>query len=119
MKRLKRLIVHRQAVVNNLTTGPWLKGNRHKLQAVPVNTVAPSISGTPSPTNVLQCNVGTWENVTSYEFAWYADGIYITGADTNQYMVMLGDVGKTIRCDVTGINGSLTAVAQSNEVVIV
>jgi len=36
MKRHKRLIVHRQAVVNTLTTGPWLKRVRKDDEQHPV-----------------------------------------------------------------------------------
>lgn len=48
MKRHRRLIVHRQAVVNNLTTGrPMIKGNFTKLLADSINAVIKEFTLTP------------------------------------------------------------------------
>lgn len=50
LKRNRKLIVHRQAVVNNLTNGkPMIKGNIWKLPAVTPHVV-PTPAPLPDPT---------------------------------------------------------------------
>lgn len=50
MKRHKRLIVHRQAVVNNLTTGkPMIKGNVLKRELPVVNPTPANPPVVPTP----------------------------------------------------------------------
>ncbi len=87
--------------------------------AVPVNTSPPVITGTPAETEILQCNPGVWTDAQSFEYAWRADGVFIPGADTSQYIVALGTApGTSITCDVTAINGTASAVASSNALVV-
>lgn len=86
--------------------------------AIPVNSVAPVISGTGTgPFTVT--NNGTWSNSPdSYTYQWQADGVDIEGETTNTLADDAGYVGVSITCDVTAVNeaGSSTA-ATSNAIV--
>jgi len=62
----------------------------------PVNTVAPVLSGTPEPDEVLTCTDGTWtgEPTIIFTYAWYkAPSTVIGGETANTYTVLAGDVG--------------------------
>jgi hypothetical protein len=95
--------------------------------AKPTNTDRPSISGTPAPDNRLQANRGTWvgEQPITYAFRWLrcnADGdncSELEGATDNDYVVRVGDVGRTLRVRVSGRNdaGSGSAISAQTAVV--
>lgn len=64
--------------------------------AVPVNTVAPVVSGGPSVGATLSCTTGTWANApTSYSYQWEAD----TGSG---YTDLVGETANTL--DTTGMS---------------
>jgi len=88
----------------------------------PVNTVAPVLSGTPEPDEVLSCTDGTWtgEPTIVYTYAWYkAPSTVIAGETANTYTVLIGDIGEDIFCRVTGTNGVDNSSADSNSLSIV
>jgi hypothetical protein len=90
--------------------------------AVPVapsNTVAPALtSTTPIPGVSLSTSTGTWNGAPTptYTYQWkYADtGTSIGGATSSSYTPVLGDVGHTLKCDVTATNSAGAATASSN-----
>jgi hypothetical protein len=97
-----------------------------RAQAKPVNTSAPTISGTAQVGNTLTGSSGTWtNNPTKYDVAWIrcdkAGGFCagISGANSNTYAVTSGDVGHTIRFRVTATNADGTTVATSGATVTV
>ena len=47
---------------------------------VPVNTVAPAITGGGTTTDTMTCAPGTWENADSFTYQWQRDGVNIGGA---------------------------------------
>ncbi len=74
---------------------------------VPVNTVAPVISGSALPGKTLTCPTGSWTgSPTKYTYAWYRNGKAISGAASNSYTVQVADEGSTLTCVVTASNGA-------------
>jgi hypothetical protein len=104
--------------------------------AVPVNSVAPVVSGTETEDETLSCTTGTWsESPTSYTYQWYqavlenppsdndvvVDGNGdpltddpIVGATSSTYALQAGDVAERIFCIVTATNGIGSASEFSN-----
>lgn len=94
--------------------------------SLPVNTVAPVVSGTPLVGNTLSTTNGTWTFApTSYTYQWQRDnhqgGTYsnIGGATSSTYILVdLDDLCK-VRCQVTAHNASGTSIpAPSNALVV-
>ena len=87
--------------------------------AVPVNTVAPAITGTATVGSTLSCSQGTWTNSpTSYAYQWLQNGVNISGATASSYVVVTGDAGTSIRCTVTATNATASGSATSNALAI-
>lgn len=87
----------------------------------PINTAAPSLSGTQTEGQILSCTSGTWgldapfsggsNGTITYSYQWTRsnDGsgsgeANIGGATSSTYTLQAGDVGKYIRCFVRGTN---------------
>ncbi len=95
--------------------------------AKPVNVDRPSISGTPVVDNRLSASRGTWvgETPITYSFAWLRcnqqgeNCSEIAGATDNEYVVVDGDVGRTLRVRVTARNdrGRTSAISLPTGVV--
>jgi hypothetical protein len=74
---------------------------------VPVNSVAPVISGTTRVTQVLTTTNGTWSNSpTGYTYQWKRAGSNIAGATASTYTLVELDAGAAITCAVTASNAS-------------
>ena len=82
---------------------------------VPVNTVAPSISGTAVEGETLTGNTGTWTGNPTPTFArnWQRGGSNISGATGNTYALQTADVGEQVRLRVIGTNSAGSATAFS------
>lgn len=95
--------------------------------ARPTNTERPSISGTAAVGNRLIANRGTWvgDAPITYSFQWLrcnqqgGNCSEIAGATDNEYVVVEGDLGRTLRVRVTARNdvGSRSAISQQTGVV--
>jgi sugar lactone lactonase YvrE len=77
----------------------------------PVNTSAPTISGTAQQGQTLTASPGTWTgSPSSFSYAWQrcdsagANCSAITGATATTYVLAEADVGKTLRVVVTATN---------------
>ena len=86
----------------------------------PVNTAPPAVSGTAQAGQTLSTSDGTWDNQpTSFAYQWLrcdAGGgncTNIDGATAQTTMLGSGDVGSTIRSQVTASNQFGSASAQS------
>jgi hypothetical protein len=95
--------------------------------ARPVNTTEPSISGAAAVGNRLSANRGEWvgEQPITYSFQWLrctdrGDNCgEIVGATDNQYVVVDGDVGRTLRVRVTARNDAGVRSALANPTAVV
>lgn len=84
--------------------------------AIPINTVAPSISGDVFTGNTLVLtSVGTWggEPLPTYSYQWQRSNTDISGANSTSYVLTANDVGSLISCIVIGTNstGSVNAIS--------
>ncbi|WP_171013098.1 endo-1,4-beta-xylanase [Microbacterium sp. 2FI] len=67
-----------------------------------VNTVAPSIAGTPVVGETLRADAGTWEPAgATFMYRWQADGDDIPGAKKSTYKIKPRDAGASITVVVT------------------
>ena len=86
---------------------------------VPVNSVAPVISGSDFVTSVLTTTNGTWSNSpTSFTYQWYRNTTLISGATSSSYTLVQADADFEVKCKVTAINASGSGVADSNLIYI-
>jgi Subtilase family len=88
-------------------------------QAAPLNTQAPSLSGTSQVDQTLSVSTGTWSgDPANYSYLWYrsvAGGTWtpISGATGATYTLSGADETKTVKAAVTASNGSDSARADS------
>jgi hypothetical protein len=77
-------------------------------EALPVNTVAPALTGAPSVGSTLSCSAGEWKGTVAkpLEYAWLRDGSVIAGQTSASYTVRREDEGHTLRCRVTATNNT-------------
>ena len=75
----------------------------------PVNTVAPSISGTSTVGSILTANNGTWtgEGIT-FSYQWSVNGSAVAGATDNTFDTTGRAVGNVVRVKVYAENGGGT-----------
>lgn len=73
---------------------------------VPENTQQASISPAPAPAQESEVDEGSWSSVTAITFTyqWQLDGIDIIGATLKTIIVLVGMVGKALRCVVKATN---------------
>jgi hypothetical protein len=87
---------------------------------IPVNTVAPVISGTASVGSTLTVTSnGTWTNTpTGFAFQWYRDNgttqTAIPGATSSTYVLVSADKPNNIYCQVAASNASGIGLKNSN-----
>ena len=86
---------------------------------IPVNSVAPIISGGEIVGNPLSTTNGTWSNTpTSFTYQWYKNTTLISGATSSSYTSVQADADFELKCKVTAINASGSGVADSNLIYI-
>jgi WD40 repeat protein/hemolysin type calcium-binding protein len=80
---------------------------------VPVNTGAPVITGAATVGTTLSTSNGSWTgSPTSYTYQWKrcdsggGNCIFITGQTSSTYTIVTGDVGSTLKVDVTASNSA-------------
>lgn len=83
---------------------------------LPVNSVAPALSGTPEVGETISVTDGTWTNNPTFTYQWYLDGEEIVGADEDNYET---DAEGDLYCIVTATNDFDSATAQSDTFEIV
>ncbi|WP_445150998.1 hypothetical protein [Baekduia sp. Peel2402] len=89
------------------------------LAATPVNTVAPTISGSTVGGNTLTATRGSWYPAgTSYTYQWQRNTgsgyTAISGATTSTYTTLPADVGATVRATVTATNAYASTTVTTN-----
>lgn len=87
---------------------------------IPLNTIAPVISGINTVGEILTVTDGTWIGSTPiiYTYQWLSAGVAIIGETNSTYTTVLADLGLAISCDVTATNIAGSAVAVSNDIII-
>lgn len=79
---------------------------------LPVNSVAPAITGTTTQGQTLTVSNGTWSNTPdAYAYIWKRDGVVIAGEAAATYVLALADVGAVITASVVATNLGVSAVA--------
>jgi fibronectin-binding autotransporter adhesin len=89
--------------------------------SAPANTVAPTVSGTPTQAQALTVSDGTWvgSQPITYTYSWARcdtagnNCATITGASTHAYLLAAADVAHTIRATVTATNSAGTNHVQT------
>lgn len=81
--------------------------------SAPTNTLAPSISGTPTAGQTLTASDGTWTGSPTFTRQWKADGVAISGQTSSTITLPDNLAGKAITVTVTATNGSGSATATS------
>jgi hypothetical protein len=85
--------------------------------AIPVNTVAPALTGTQTVGQLLTSTNGTWTGTAPVVISrqWMrGTGVEIPGATGNSYTITADDQGFTLRCRVKGSNIYADVYAFSN-----
>ncbi len=80
---------------------------------MPVNSVAPAITGTTTQGQTLTCSSGTWSKSPSFTYQWNRAGNPIAGATAATRVLAAGDVGLTLTCTVKATAAGVSAVATS------
>jgi hypothetical protein len=86
--------------------------------SLPVNTVAPVISGSTTLGSVLSTTNGTWTGTATITFSyqWKRGGVSIGGATSSTYTLVAADSSANITCEVTGTNVAGSVAANSNTI---
>ena len=96
----------------------YVKGYPPFASGVPVNTVAPVVTGTPAAGNTLTCSQGTWSGAVSYAYQWYDNGAPIVGKTASTYLLTNAEKGFRLSCIVRATNANGQSDAISNVVQI-
>lgn len=80
---------------------------------LPVNSVLPAVTGTPTLGQTLSCSTGTWTKSPSFTYQWRRDGSAIAGATASTRVLAAGDVGAKMSCTVTAANAGMSDSATS------
>lgn len=85
----------------------------------PINTVAPTISGSPTVGATLTAVAGTWTGSPTFTYQWKSGGINIVGATNSTYVLTATELATTITVTVTGTNvyGSASATTAATAAV--
>lgn len=89
--------------------------------AAPVNIEPPVITGVAQVGQTLHLSDGVWDDpAATFEYEWSKGGVPIAGADTNEYVLVTGDIGGIITGTVTATNvdGSTPAVSNATPAVV-
>jgi hypothetical protein len=97
-------------------TGILMMSVGNSYGSLPVNTVAPVVSGTATVGQTLTTTNGTWTGAPAptFTYQWQRVTTNISGATSSTYVLVAADVGNTIRCVVTATNPLGAVSANSN-----
>jgi hypothetical protein len=84
--------------------------------SLPVNIVAPAVTGTATVGQTLSTTDGTWTGAPAptFSYQWQRNSVDISGATSSTYLLVEADIGNPIRCVVTATNPLGAVSANSN-----
>jgi hypothetical protein len=84
--------------------------------ALPVNTVAPAVTGTATVGSTLTTTNGTWTGAPAptFTYQWQRSTVDISGQTASTYVIQSADAGLSVRCVVTATNSVGAVSANSN-----
>jgi len=98
----------------------FFQNNRILFSEPPVNVSAPTISGTPTPGESLNCDPGIWlYNTSEFKYQWFVEESPIPGAESSRYMVDALYLNKFVSCRVTASNVYGTTQFFSDHILII
>lgn len=102
-------------------TGILMMSVGNSYGSLPVNTVAPVVSGTATVGSTLSTTDGTWTGAPAptFTYQWQRGVSNISGATSSTYVVQAADALSTLRCVVTATNPLGSASANSNNTAVV
>jgi hypothetical protein len=103
-------------VPSSVPTIPQLPWNPPATQPPPVNTVRPTVTGTPEVGQILNSTVGTWTNATTYARQWLRNGSPVAGQSGAAYILVVADEGALIAVNITATGPGGEASMDSLEV---
>jgi len=105
-----------QAVAESAPFGPVTSAV--PVVTAPVNTAAPSISGTPRVGGTVTAAAGTWRGASSLAYRWTRNGAAIPGATGRTLRLTAADAGKRLAVTVTATNtaGAVRATSAARAV---
>ena len=101
------------------------------VQSLPVNTAAPAVSGASTVGSPLSCSTGSWTGepeltlatgwplTSPFAYQWLRNGVAVSGATSNTYVLQAADVGQGFVCEVTATNDAGKASAKSASFTVV
>jgi hypothetical protein len=114
------------AVAAFATMGSASSVTAAQAQYAPVNTVAPTITGTTTENQLLTALEGSWNVVpSSYAYQWLqcnnvgAGCVELKNATAKTYRLQTADVGKTIRVRVTAANNDGKTTVTSGQTAVI
>lgn len=87
--------------------------------SAPVNSILPSISGTPQVGVVLTANPGVWSGNPTFTYQWKNAGSPLSGATSRTYTPISTDEGDVLTVTVTATNTAGNASATSGPAALV
>ena len=86
----------------------------------PTNTVAPTVTGTPTPGNTLSCSRGIWTaGPTAFKYQWDRNGLPIAGATGATSTVQIAEEGSPLTCTVTALTAAGAGRPKTSAAIIV
>jgi CHRD domain len=125
MRRIPLLLVVIAGVLSLLTASAFAAVTR--TASAPVNGTLPSITGTDQQGHTLTASNGSWNGTApiTFTYQWQrcnstgSSCSSIGGAKNQNYVASSGDVGKTIRVQVTGTNADGTSQSLSGPTAVI
>lgn len=125
-KNLNGLKLYNGSAWKNAVKGWMWNGSAWKqwYPEYPINTAAPTVSGSTTQGNTLSTTNGSWNSnlaysPVSYTYQWRRGSSDISGATSSTYATVVADVGNAVSCRVTATNNrGPTPALSSNSITI-
>jgi hypothetical protein len=74
----------------------------------------PTVSGAPRVGSALHVSTGSWMDGTDLSYQWFVGGAPVAGATSTSYTPTVGDLGATVRVEVTGTRTDYPTVTRAS-----